>query len=182
MFHQVEGRGLRLFFALPLPEGLAAALEGWRQGYPGIEGWCASADLHLTLAFLGHRPPLILPGLEALGASVAARHRIFSLQTAALGSFSKHPTTRLLWLGLDPARALEALAEDLRRALLAAGESLDTRPFHPHLTLARFKQAQPFAAFADPPARAFAADRLVLFESRPRGHHTPLGTWPLRGV
>lgn len=182
MFHQMEGRGLRLFFALPLPGGLGADLDRWRHGFAGIEGWCSAADLHLTLAFLGHRPPSVLPGLEGLGAAVAARHRAFPLKTAALGSFSKGPTTRLLWLGLEAAPALEALAADLRRALLAAGESLDTRPFHPHLTLARFKQAQPFGAFKDPPTQAFPADRLVLFESRPRGHHAVLGSWALRGV
>jgi RNA 2',3'-cyclic 3'-phosphodiesterase len=182
MFDQMEARPLRLFFGLSLPLDLRASLAHWRRAYSEIEGWSKAEGLHLTLAFLGQRPLESLPGLEELSKSVAARHGAFELCTASLGTFSRFGTTRLLWLGLTPSPALAALAEDLRRTLLAGGETIDTKPFHPHLTLARFRQVQPMAGFADPMALRFTADRLTLFESRPQGCYTGLQSWPLQRV
>ncbi|MFN7958683.1 MAG: RNA 2',3'-cyclic phosphodiesterase [Holophagaceae bacterium] len=178
----MEARGLRLFFALPLPPVARVVLEDWRRELPPLGGWSASEGLHLTLAFLGQRPAEALPGLEALGATVAARHAAFDLDTTALGAFSGGAHTRLLWLGLAPAPALEALAGDLCGALAAAGEAFDPKPFRAHITLARFRQAQRLDAFRNPPPQRFPADRLVLFESRSQGRYTPLRDWNLRRV
>jgi 2'-5' RNA ligase len=178
----MEGRHLRLFFGLPLPLDLRENLDQWRRNYPGIEGWSRSEGLHLTLAFLGQRSAESLPGLEGIATTIAQRHRVFALTTGALGSFSRSGTTRLLWLGLAPSPALGALAEDLRRSLLAAGEAIDTKPFHPHVTLIRFRQAQPTAVFTDPAVQSFAADCLTLFESHPQGSYTGLQGWHLQRV
>lgn len=173
---------MRLFFALPLPPGPGEILGRWQRSHGGIEGWSRSEGLHLTLAFLGTRAPGELATLEATGATVAARHRPFPLRTASLGGFPEGDRARVLWLGVAPDAALEALAADLRDALAAAGEAFDAKPFRAHLTLARFRRARPVAAFTDPPPTAFVADRLVLFESAPQGCYTALRTWHFRGV
>jgi 2'-5' RNA ligase len=178
----VEAHALRLFFGLPLPPDLRETLDRWRRDYPGIEGWSRTEGLHLTLAFLGQRPAGALPGLEGIATAIASRHGAFALTTEALGSFSRSGTTRLLWLGLAPSPALGVLAGDLRRNLLAAGETIDTKPFHPHVTLARFRQAQPMARFTDPSVQGFTADRLTLFESHPQGCYTGVRSWPLQRV
>jgi 2'-5' RNA ligase len=178
----MEARRLRLFFGLPLPLDLRENLGQWRRDYLGIEGWSKSEGLHLTLAFLGQRPAESLPGLEGIATAIAHRHRAFALTTAALGSFSRSGTTRLLWLGLAPSPALGVLAEELRRNLLAANEVIDTKPFHPHVTLARFHQAQPMTGFTDPPVQDFTADCLTLFESRPQGCYAGVQSWPLQRV
>ena len=173
---------MRPFFALPLPSDLGAALGRWQRGHGGMEGWSRPEGLHLTLAFLGTRAPGELATLEATGATVAARHRPLTLRTAGLGGFPEGDRARVLWLGVAPDAALEALAADLRGALAAAGEAFDAKPFRAHLTLARFRGARPLAAFEDPPPAAFAADRLVLFESAPQGCYTALRAWHFRGV
>jgi len=182
MQHQVEARALRLFLGLPLPPASCEALVGWQQGQPGIERWSPPGGLHLTLAFLGGRTPEALPILEACTAAVAGRHGTFDLCTAALGGFPTLRATRVLWLGLAPCPALEALAVDLRETLAACGEVFDAKPFHPHLTLARFHRARSVAGFIAPAPMGFKADSLVLFESRPQGCYTPLRTWHFRGV
>lgn len=178
----MEARRLRLFFGLPLPPEAQEVLGRWQRSFPGIEGWSRSEGLHFTLAFLGQRPAEALPDLERLAAAVAARHRAFDLNSTGLGTFSRGDSTRLLWLGLAPCRALEDLAADLRGALEGAGEAMDPKPFRAHLTLARFRQARRLAEFADPPPLRFPADRLVLFESQPQSRYTPLRAWHLRRV
>lgn len=182
MQHQVEGAGLRLFFALPLPADLRESLERWQRGQAEVEGWTRPEGLHLTLAFLGDRPAEALPALLTIAAPIAARHGGFSLCTAGLGGFPRAGTARVLWLGLESSPALEALAVDLRGTLAAAGEAFDAKPFRPHLTLARWRRARAVAGFAPPPPAPFAVDRLVLFESRPQGCYTPVGDWNLRRV
>ena len=173
---------LRLFFALPLPPALQASLGRWQAGHPGIDRWSRPEGLHLTLAFLGERPAEGLPGLEALGAEIAGRHRAFPLATAGLGTFPTGPRARVLWLALAPSPALEALAADLRGALAAAGEAFDAKPFRAHLTLARLRRPRPLGVFDAPPPASFTADRLVLFQSGPQGSYTPLRAWNLRTV
>lgn len=173
---------MRLFFALPLPAGPGAALGRWQRMQAGVEGWSRPEGLHLTLAFLGVRAPEGLAPLDAAGAAVAARHRAFTLRTTGLGGFPGGDRARVLWLGVAPCPALEALTADLRGTLATAGEAFDSKPFRAHLTLARFRRARSVATLTDPPPAAFAADRLILFESAPRGCYTALRTWHFREV
>ncbi|HEY3400923.1 MAG TPA: RNA 2',3'-cyclic phosphodiesterase [Geothrix sp.] len=177
----MEGRGLRLFFGLPLSADLRDALARWQQTQAATR-WSRPDGLHVTLAFLGERPADTLPGLETLASAVAARHRAFALHTATLGGFPRNERTRILWLGLEPSPALNALVQDLRGTLAAAGEAFDPKPFRSHITLARLRQPRALAAFTGPAPAAFAADSFALFESRGQGGHTPLRTWHLREV
>ncbi len=177
----------RLFFALPLPPLLRGALGRWQGRLPedARQGarWCRPEGLHLTLAFLGDCSEEALPRLGAVGDAVAGRREPFILRTAGLGGFPSFGAARVLWLGLEPSPALEALAADLRTTLSAAREPFDTKPFRPHLTLARFRAPVPADGFPPPPPSAsFQADRLALFESRPQGCYTPLQVWSLRTV
>jgi len=161
-----------------MPPGFREHLGCWQKAQ-GPARWSRPEGLHLTLAFLGERPPEALIRLEGLGATVASRHGAFELRTAELGGFPRAEAARVLWLGLEPSRALEALAADLRGSLEAAGEAFDGKPFRPHLSLARFRQARPLGAFSAPPPLAFPAEHLVLLESRAMGGFLPLKTWRL---
>jgi 2'-5' RNA ligase len=171
---------LRLFFALPLPDEVRGALGRWQRGQGGsARDWCQPEGLHLTLAYLGARDPDALPLLDDLGRRSASRHGPFRLQTAGLGGFPSGKAARVLWLGLAPCPALEALVADLRSALEAASEPFDAKPFCPHLTLARFRRPLPIEGLLAPAPMVLEADRLVLFESRPREGYVPLKSWPL---
>ena len=178
----MEGGVLRLFFALPLPADLRESLDRWQRGQAEMEGWTRPEGLHLTLAFLGERSAEAVSTLLTIAGPIADRHRGFILGTAGLGGFPTAGAARVLWLGLEPSPALAALAADLRGTLATAGEAFDAKPFRPHLTLARWRRARVVAGFTPPPPIHFAVDRLVLFESRPRGCYTPVGDWNLRRV
>jgi 2'-5' RNA ligase len=45
----------RLFVALEIPEAVKAVLSGLKVLFPGLK-WVASANLHLTLRFIGQTP------------------------------------------------------------------------------------------------------------------------------
>ncbi len=65
-------RSLRLFFALPCPPPLAERIGRWRDGRPLPGRQVATANLHLTLAFLGQVPSARLEALLDMAAAIEA--------------------------------------------------------------------------------------------------------------
>lgn len=167
---------MRLFFAIPLPEGLKddlAAFQACAKRAGIIASWPDPAGLHLTLAFLGEQEEAAVAGLMEVALRVAAHHPAFPLRTSRLGGFPKDRSARVLWMGLEEQPELSVLNEELRSDLRAAGMAFDEKPFKAHLTLARFKTPTDVARLQEPPApRGFEARALVLYRSVP----TPAGT------
>jgi 2'-5' RNA ligase len=173
--------GRRLFFALPLPseasEAIAALVEQVRsEGVPGggrDVRWVRLDGLHLTLRFLG--PTLddrVGPATDAV--AIAARAQApFDIRIGGAGVFPPVGRPRALWLGLhDGADELAGLAESVDRALVASGWVLETKPFRPHLTLARSDGVPAGAAIGARLAEVaaemdvrFRAERIGLYES-----------------
>lgn len=173
--------GRRLFFALPLPseatEAIAALVEQVRaEGVPGggrDVRWVRLDGLHLTLRFLG--PTLddrVVPATDAV--RIAARGQMpFDVAIGRAGVFPPVGRPRALWLGLrEGADGLAGLAESVDRALTASGWFLDTKPFRPHLTLARSDGVPAGAAIGARLAELaaemdvrFRAERIGLYES-----------------
>ena len=167
------------FAALPLPPECKAALAGRMESLRAklsFGKWSHPEDLHLTLMFLG---PIAgerkLPVREALAAA-AARHAPFPLAVKGLGSFGLPQAPRVLYAEADGDRdALARLAADASLTLSALGFAADSRPYSPHITLARR-----YAGSADPsrliraeaerewalPLR-WTADSVVLYRSHP---------------
>jgi 2'-5' RNA ligase len=101
------------------------ALAGARPTHP--------RDLHLTLRFLGELDDTALANAEAAAGRVRAE--CVPVVLDHLGHFAR---SRVLWAGPSrPDPALTALADQLEAALCAAGLPPETRPFRPHVTLAR---------------------------------------------
>jgi 2'-5' RNA ligase len=133
------GERLRLFCALRLPEATAAALVRWqRAAFAGTDVRVLPRDhLHVTLAFLGHRP------VEEVEAIVGA------LCTAAEGaqrpllSVRRYRETRsvgMLALDDEGGRA-QVLAHDLQERLEALGVyERERREWLPHVTVIRFRR------------------------------------------
>lgn len=85
-------------------------------------------NLHLTLAFIGES--------DNLSGAKAALEGItdgsFPLSVSGAGHFDD-----LWWAGIEPNPALNALAKSVRENLIGAGFGIDSKPFKPHITLAR---------------------------------------------
>jgi RNA 2',3'-cyclic 3'-phosphodiesterase len=164
---------MRLFLAIPLAEPVAAELarlcSRLRAAAPDLR-WSAPESWHITLQFLGNTTPAqyecLLPRLAALDASPAP------IQLAGLGVFER---AGILHLGVEPAPQLLHLQQLVVSATTPCGFEAESRPYHPHITLARTKgrsgsrSLRVFAA-RSPEQRKFprfTAREFLLYESHP---------------
>jgi 2'-5' RNA ligase len=103
--------------------------------------WVAPDRLHVTLAFIGDTPesqvPAIVSALQPPWAVPA-----FEMELAGCGAFPERGRPRVLWAGVTDGRdRLVSIAGEVRSRLTAIGVTLEARPFSPHMTLARVKDA-----------------------------------------
>lgn len=93
--------------------------------------------LHITLAFLGELDDeRLASATEATRAAESVAP--FSLALGRVGVFGPDHAPRVIWLAIGgQERRLRMLQRQVTRALAARAFALDTRPFAPHLTLAR---------------------------------------------
>jgi RNA 2',3'-cyclic 3'-phosphodiesterase len=164
----VEGsERLRLFCALRLPDETAEGLAAWqREAFAGVpEVRLPPRDhLHVTLAFLGHRPA------EELGGILAA------LQEAAEGAeppllalrgYRETRSVGMLTFDDEGGRAV-ALATDLHERLAALGVyEPERRKWLPHVTVLRFRE-RPRLRPALPELEPFIPSDAAAFLSRLR--------------
>jgi 2'-5' RNA ligase len=171
---------LRLFFAVPVPAAARDRIEEIMARVQASVGdgsarirWVRLDGLHLTLRFLGPTPEDRQAPLEAAADALARDLEPFEVRLGGGGAFPSLVQPRSLWIGVTTGvERLAQLADGLTAAAGKCGLALDTRPFTPHLTIARTDGLRlgPAAARAlEDAARAvdvhFTVDRVVLFRS-----------------
>lgn len=140
---------IRLFCALRLPDDALDALVDWqretivaRRGLRPVP----RENLHLTLAFLGHRPA------EELDAILGALRGAAAASPAILLAVERYRETSGVGMLVfaDEGGAAGALAADLQGRLERLGVyEREARPWLPHLTVVRFR-ARPRLRLAPP--------------------------------
>ncbi|HET6549129.1 MAG TPA: RNA 2',3'-cyclic phosphodiesterase [Solirubrobacter sp.] len=178
-------RKLRLFVALDLPEpardalaalGAAADAGAWRP--------VARQALHVTLAFLGARPPEDVERIAPIVAAEAGG----AAPALALGAALLLPPrrARVLTVALDDrTRALATLQARVSANLAEAGVyTPEKRAFRAHVTIGRLRPRvrPPRTGALEPPALHFHGAAVTLYVSRlhPSGaRYEPLATAPL---
>jgi len=132
-----EDERLRLFLALRLPEHVLDALEAWQRMHLHGVRTVPREHLHVTLAFLGHRPTGDLDAVVGAlrEAAVGARP---GLRLEAV----RYRETRAVAMVVldDPSGGATALAADVQGRLAALGlYRREGRAWLPHVTVARFR-------------------------------------------
>jgi 2'-5' RNA ligase len=169
---------VRAFFALAPDEEVRSHLaQLGRDVARKSRGRAVSPEnAHLTLAFLGDVARSRVPILEQVGDRLP--HAGFVVEFDSLGAWRASGVAWIAPSQLPP--ALVKLHSTLADALTVAGFELETRPFRPHVTLARrCLQPQPRARCV--PIR-WEVDRLLLIgsELRPEGPvYRELANWKL---
>jgi 2'-5' RNA ligase len=169
---------LRLFVALDLDDDARRAIAALQQcvvAALGAERWIKTVDpsrMHLTLAFLGEIveesvPPIV----DALSTSI--NRRPFTAEFQGLGVFPPRGAPRVLWLGVGHGGSeIVQLEREVASRLERLGVALEQRPFHPHLTLGRWRTSHPAdrqrVLFAEPRAAVAVVhvDHITLYQSR----------------
>lgn len=133
---------VRLFVAINLPDDvrrqLYDAAAPLRESAPHVS-WVASSKLHLTVKFLGEKPPEMIEEGAAALSELAARHRPFDIDLGGAGAFPNLKAPNVVWVGVAPDPRLELLQHDVEVAFQRLGCGLEGRPFRPHITLGRVR-------------------------------------------
>ena len=148
---------IRAFVALELPDELQQRLEqistSLREAAPDAPvRWVKADKIHLTLKFLGEVSLSHLSALHDILREVAAHHAPFEFGIEGVGAFPKPLRPRVIWVGVNPSRQMEALQREVDIETARLGYPRENRPFSPHLTLGRVSD---LASGAD--GRAIAA-------------------------
>ena len=135
-------------------------------------------NLHLTLAFLGTvrqaQQHCLEQALDRL--TIPTVEMTFD----RVGCFRR---SGILWLGMShPPIAVKQLADNLEKPLVECGFSIESRPFHPHITIARrYTGIDPVDTVIEP--FNWLIDKITLLESHtlPGGaRYHVLRHWPGR--
>ena len=129
----------RFFVGLRLPEDTLDRLEDWqREAFADVRDVriVPRANVHITLAFLGHRPAAELDGIGRSLREAASEAGIPSL---TLRRYRETRSVGMLVFDDEGGRAT-ALAVDLHERLEALGVyEREHRPWLPHATVIRFR-------------------------------------------
>lgn len=129
---------MRAFIAVELPRGFADETAGLaRELSSAVKGrFSPRENYHLTLAFLDEiGEAQARDAIAALDAACEGMSPV-GLRPEGLGHFGR-PSDATLWLGIAPSQELVGLCDRVRAELTAAGIPFDSKPFRPHITLAR---------------------------------------------
>src|SRR3984885_12198508 len=178
---------MRLFVGIPLPgeviEELSAISMRLRSSDDGLR-WSAPESWHITLQFLGNTPEYecIVARLSEL------RSAPVGIQLEGLGFFERAGVFFAV-VALTP--ELQVLQRRVTAATGQCGFVPETRPYHPHITLARTRSKGAHRLrelkgriHREPRFSGFVAELLVLYESlaRPTGSQYEIRQrFPLEG-
>ncbi len=175
--------GRRLFVAIELDDDARQAVAAYaarifRSGNlrPGLLKWVRPEQIHITLAFLGDVPDASVAGLvTAISADIPVPP--FTVRFGGLGVFPPRGAPRVLWMGVRAGGdEIAAVQAEIATRVRGAGVTLESRPFHPHLTLARWRETRASDASAVAPAdRRVVASCRVEYATLFQSEVTPAG-------
>jgi 2'-5' RNA ligase len=168
---------MRLFVGIPLADVVVRELAGvvtrLRPGADNLR-WATPESWHITLQFLGAATP---EQYECLAVRLGeVRAAPVAVQLGELGFFDR---AQVFFADVVVAPGLIALEQRVVAATSKCGFVAETRPFHPHITLARAKGQRRGTELRElkgkirsqPSFSRFTAHEFLLYESHlgPRG-------------
>ena len=135
---------MRLFIGIPFPGEYARIIgevqDAWKTRLASKVSWVRPELVHLTLRFLGEVEE---DGVAAIVQALREAARgAFEMQGGAGGFFPAKGAPRVVWIGLrQGGEECAAYFGKLDRGLAMIGFLAESKPFTPHLTVARVKAA-----------------------------------------
>jgi len=130
----------RLFVALNLDPPTKLALGRLLTQLPNQSGVAKTKidNLHLTLQFLGEIDEELIPQIQTILNTAVIHYQPLVLSFTQLGAFPNWVQPHSIWIGIS-CPSLMKLQDELAQQLIKLVPTMDTKPFQPHLTLARIK-------------------------------------------
>ncbi|MDM5156868.1 RNA 2',3'-cyclic phosphodiesterase [Bacillus sp. DX1.1] len=127
------------FVAVTLPQHIKEMLGSFKEEMKGelpFRSWVHQEDYHITLAFLGSASADQLAGVERSLQQLISTET-FSLTLQGFSTFGVAERPRVFWAGVKENSALFQLQKQVHTMCERNGFTLETRPYHPHITVAR---------------------------------------------
>ncbi|WP_338750760.1 RNA 2',3'-cyclic phosphodiesterase [Bacillus sp. FJAT-52991] len=159
--------GHHYFFALALPEKIKEQLhQAFLDRNLPFARAVHEQDLHLTLAFLGEAEGGKLKKARDGVTKALDTFSPFALTIDSFGTFGKEEQPRIFWAGVKLEPKLNQLQQAVSTACREAGFQLESRPFRPHITLARKWQGEKaYLPPVSPTAIHFFTEKVVLYKT-----------------
>ena len=164
---------MRIFIALDIPaevrSHLAEYMERARLLAPEAR-WARVEGLHVTLKFIGHVDDASVEKIKTVLAPIKTSP--FVVKFTGVGFFPNPNAGRVFWAGVEGGDSLPQLASTIDAAMEKLGIPRETKPYHPHLTLAR-TSSRPLRALKplqdEPPQfGTMTAREFFLYQSQPQ--------------
>ena len=172
---------MRLFTAIELDDAVVRAAgelvaelrrRQEQQAPRSRVAWVTPERMHVTVRFIGHKDDVATARIRAVlerPITVAP----FTLRVENLGSFPPRGPARVFWAGLAGAEgSVAALEREVTARLVEVDVPPEDRPYSPHLTLGRVKEAGGLKASAlfreleNTVLGTTSVQAITLFESR----------------
>lgn len=165
----------RAFLALDLPPGVKEAITAYQSKIesqsPGLYRWTPPENLHLTLYFLGDMEEDLLQEVK----NRQLMFQPFEIGTGPILTLPERNVPKILALELvGETQPLRSLQQRIHDSVFQIAAHRETRPFVPHITIARLKKDVPPSAkpvkrlresLTPPPALTWEVNVLWLYTS-----------------
>ncbi|MBW2147327.1 MAG: RNA 2',3'-cyclic phosphodiesterase [Deltaproteobacteria bacterium] len=130
--------------------------------------WVKPENIHLTLHFFGNIREEEVEDICREMCRVSSAIKPMTVQIEGLGAFPSLNNPKVIWAGITDAEGrLVDMQGAVARELARMGYKVETRPFHPHLTLGRLRSA---------------AGKSGLREALKQGKIKNFGDWNVKGI
>jgi len=132
---------MRTFIAIELNDTVHRRIcelqDGLQASFPRLR-WSEPRHIHLTLKFLGEVDDPQVAGIRAALDRIAASMAPFTVAIRRVGVFPASGAPHVIWAGVDDRTgALGRCRDAIEAGIAPLGFPAESRPFQPHLTLAR---------------------------------------------
>ena len=169
----------RCFIAIEIPaeiqKKLSIVISNSQLTVPNGFRPVRSGMIHVTLKFLGDTTQEQVKSLQRSLDQISSISSVLDLNVRGIGVFSSWSHPRTIWAGLIGNAELINLASKVNQICIPLGFPSETRPFSPHLTLARVTEhinpqktrqsMEQLRQYQDSDFGSFLADHLTLFHS-----------------
>ncbi len=177
---------IRVFVAVHVPRTEAA--DGLRSDLKAAGARTVPPDqTHITLSFIGDIDEKKVGRVTECVRRAVDGFSPFEVSVSGTGAFPNESRPSVVWMGVEPAGLLRAIARNLDGALTAAGIGHDSKPFKAHVTVARCRDGLNARGLFERHSRtgfcSFECREVLVMKSvlSPKGaEHTVLARVPLK--